>query len=127
MKKLTQCDRVLFELEQAGEHGVLSTVFYGLSMPRFAARILELKQRGHNITSEPENGFTRYSLAGGGAGPSSSGPASTSSGEMPTHSATPSVSNELSRCQAGGDPRSPEPLSLFGAETSAYDRLQDAA
>lgn len=61
-KPLTQRDRILFELREAGERGVHSEVFYRLHMPRFAARILELKEAGHNITSVPEGNGARYRL-----------------------------------------------------------------
>lgn len=66
-KPLTQRDRILFELREAGERGVHSEVFYRLHMPRFAARILELKEAGHNITSVPEGNGARYTLVGSSA------------------------------------------------------------
>lgn len=47
---MNQCERVLDLLK----HGpVCGTVFLKLYIPRYSARILELRQRGHVITTRP--------------------------------------------------------------------------
>lgn len=67
----TQKDRVLKMLRSAGKAGVRSDVFLGARIPRAAARVLELRQEGYEITAERERQFCRYKLresAGVGAG-----------------------------------------------------------
>lgn len=61
-KPLTQRDRVLFALREAGGHGLRSDVFLAISISRAAARVKELRDEGHHITSEPEGQFCRYVL-----------------------------------------------------------------
>ena len=65
-KKPTQKETVLAMLEEAGPEGVTSNQFYGAMLPRFGARIHELKtQHGLNIVKEPvEDGHFRYILVG---------------------------------------------------------------
>lgn len=50
-------------LEQAGPEGVTSNQFYNAFLPRFSARIHELRSKGFDIRKEPvENGHFRYTL-----------------------------------------------------------------
>lgn len=61
-KPLTQRDRVLFELRNAGEGGVRSDVFLRLAIPRAAARVKELRDEGYEIESVHDNQYVRYIL-----------------------------------------------------------------
>ena len=64
-KKPTQKETVLAMLEEAGPEGVTSNQFYRAMLPRFAARIFELKGEGHTVVKEPvEDGHFRYILVG---------------------------------------------------------------
>ena len=50
-------------LEDAGERGVTSNTFFASHLPRFSARIHELRNAGHVITKEPvEQGHFLYRL-----------------------------------------------------------------
>ena len=61
--KETQKERVLRMLTEAGPEGVTSNQFYGACLPRFGARIHELKAEGHDVVKEPvEQGHFRYIL-----------------------------------------------------------------
>lgn len=51
---MSQHDRILEMLENAGERGVHSFEFYEQRMPRGAAVICELRKEGHLIESRPE-------------------------------------------------------------------------
>ena len=51
---MTQRERVLRILKEAGEDGVHSFEFYEAGMPRAAARIGELRDAGYTITSTHE-------------------------------------------------------------------------
>ena len=57
--KITQCDKVLRHLR---DHGSITAVeaFSEYGILRLAARISDLKERGHNITSEIKHGKNRY-------------------------------------------------------------------
>lgn len=46
---MTQGDLILQALKSAGKYGVTNTQFYQMFMPRFPARILELRNLGHDI------------------------------------------------------------------------------
>ena len=75
MKKPTQKETVLAMLEQAGPEGVTSNQFYAACLPRFGARIHELKGEGHSVVKEPvEDGHFRYILVGRSAKPQQSPP-----------------------------------------------------
>jgi len=64
-KKPTQKETVLAMLQEAGPDGVTSNQFYQAMLPRFAARIFELKGEGHTVVKEPvEDGHFRYILVG---------------------------------------------------------------
>lgn len=68
---MTQRERVLKMLRDAGMEGVRSDTFVAAYMPRAAARIKELRDAGYNISSTHERQFVRYVLeesAGVGAG-----------------------------------------------------------
>ena len=54
MGKLTQRDQVLLILQEAGERGVHSFEFLQGYLPRVAARVNELRNMGHTITSTRE-------------------------------------------------------------------------
>ncbi len=61
----TQKETVLRLLTDAGEGGVSSSQFFAACLPRFSARIFELKKDGHHIEKEPaEHGFFTYHLCG---------------------------------------------------------------
>ena len=58
-----QRQTVLTMLEDAGERGVTSNTFFASHLPRFSARIHELRNAGHTITKEPvEQGHFLYRL-----------------------------------------------------------------
>jgi len=61
---MTQKERVLRMLKDAGPEGVRSDEFIKQYMPRGAARIQDLKDEGVFITSEREGKYTRYRLIG---------------------------------------------------------------
>lgn len=57
--KITQCDRILRHLRDYGSITAIEAISdYGIL--RLAARIKDLKRRGHNITSEIVQGANRY-------------------------------------------------------------------
>ena len=74
--KRTQKETVLAMLDEAGPEGVTSNQFYAARLPRFGARIHELKtQHGHEIIKEPvEDGHFRYILVGRSPVPQQSPP-----------------------------------------------------
>ena len=75
MKKPTQKETVLAMLDQAGPEGVTSNQFYAACLPRFGARIHELKAEGHEVVKEPvEDGHFRYILVGRSPVPQQSPP-----------------------------------------------------
>lgn len=58
-----QRETVLTMLEEAAGNGVSSNQFYAACLPRFSARIHELRNAGHTITKEPvEDGHWLYRL-----------------------------------------------------------------
>ena len=60
---MTQRERVLNMLRDAGSDGVSSNDFFRACLPRFSARIHELRNAGHTITKEPvEQGHFLYRL-----------------------------------------------------------------
>lgn len=62
---MSQQEDVIRMLEQAGPEGVTSNQFYAACLPRFSARIHELRNKGFNIVKEPvEQGHFRYILVG---------------------------------------------------------------
>lgn len=64
---MTQKQTVLRMLEEAGPEGVTSNQFYAACLPRFGARIFELKKDGLNVIKEPaEQGHFRYILVSHG-------------------------------------------------------------
>ena len=50
---MTQREQILTMLEEAGDRGVTGNTFYANFLPRFAARIHELKKQGHDIRRFP--------------------------------------------------------------------------
>lgn len=65
---MTQRETVLRMLKRAGSEGVRSDAFFEAHLPRAAARILELKDEGYEISSEREGKFVRYALVERSAG-----------------------------------------------------------
>lgn len=59
---MTQRERVLRMLEEAGPSGVRSDTFIANYMPRAAARVQELKGQGFPISSEREGKYVRWTL-----------------------------------------------------------------
>ena len=60
---MTQREQVLHMLEQAGERGVTTADFLRAYMPRFSARIKELRDAGHRIDTERVGpSSSRYTL-----------------------------------------------------------------
>lgn len=109
---MTQKERVYSMLKNAGPEGVRSDEFYKAFLPRAVARVYELREEGHNITSTPEKQFVRYRLAGVGAG----------------HKAEPGVEQSSSAAAPHGDKasvNSSESLELL--PETPYERMQDAA
>lgn len=87
---MTQQEKVIAMLEQAGPEGVTSNQFYAACLPRFSARIHELRGKGFDIVKEPvENGHFRYILVGNGRagadhpGPTPPGPGTNFIGSTP--------------------------------------------
>ena len=67
-----QRETVLTMLEEAAGNGVSSNQFYAAHLPRFSARIHELRNAGHVITKEPvEQGHFLYRLVKVSAAPTS--------------------------------------------------------
>lgn len=64
---MTQREQILTMLEEAGDRGVTGNTFYANFLPRFAARIHELKKQGHDIRRFPteEPNVFLYRLVGG--------------------------------------------------------------
>lgn len=62
---MTQREQVLRMLREAGEDGVSTAVFLAAHLPRYSARILELRREGHAIESiRVREGSWRYVLRG---------------------------------------------------------------
>lgn len=59
---LTQKETVLRDLQEAGDEGVHGFYWLGKYIPRYGARIYELRQEGYNIRSEHEGHGVRYFL-----------------------------------------------------------------
>lgn len=57
---MTQKEKILHKLQERGSRGVHSFEFYEMYIPRFAARIKELRNEGHNIESINEKKGCRY-------------------------------------------------------------------
>lgn len=69
-RKPPQRERVLKVMELAGDYGTCQAEWFGMgpdglgSITRLAARIVDLRARGHNIVTAGERrGFTVYRLA----------------------------------------------------------------
>ena len=70
---MTQRDRVLKMLEDAGHAGVTNADFLRACLPRFSARLLELRASGYQIsTDRVREGSWRYQLVGATPKPSTS-------------------------------------------------------
>lgn len=63
MNRQSQKERVLAMLRTYGKYGVRSDRFLEVGIPRAAARILELRNEGHEISGERDKQFVRYYLA----------------------------------------------------------------
>lgn len=62
---MTQREQVLRMLQRAGEDGVSTAAFLEARLPRFSARIQELRREGHTIESiRVREGSWRYLLSG---------------------------------------------------------------
>lgn len=61
---MTQRERVYHALRQAGTRGVTTNEFLADHLPRFGARIEELRQRGWHIETKKEGKQYRYTLHG---------------------------------------------------------------
>jgi hypothetical protein len=53
---MSQKERILTMLEEAGSQGVTGNQFYAAYLPRFAARIKELRDQGYDITTRRIDG-----------------------------------------------------------------------
>lgn len=109
---MTQKQRVLAMLDEAGPEGVTSNQFYSALLPRFSARIHELKSEGHSIVKEPvEQGHFRYILVGRATSPQCSAPA------QPTGNSAAPGGQTLGDAQGPGNPPLiPQPGQLFEVE-----------
>lgn len=111
---MTQKARVLAILKAAGTEGVRSDHFFRSHMPRAAARIQELRDEGHNITSTREGKYTRYRLVEVGAGNCIEGRSSWRNDEPASADLSESKLAAEAPTAAGGNDRgasSPSPLS----------------
>lgn len=140
MNRQTQKGRVLAMLRTHGKYGVRSDRFLEVGIPRAAARILELRGEGHEISSEREKQFVRYRLVSVGVSTGHSADLG-AHGVGPQRPATP---NKASADPGGSSPEEPkreratasgssdaspgEPR-LFPIEAgcSAYDPYSEAA
>jgi hypothetical protein len=62
-RTLSQRERVRRMLVDAGDAGVVTSQFLGVHIPRFGARVLELRQEGYEISTERVRaGEARYTL-----------------------------------------------------------------
>jgi hypothetical protein len=130
---VTQRERVLYELREAGEKGVRSDYWYEIGLPRGAARIKDLRKEGHEITSKNEHPFVRYYLVEvGAANPEVGSPAGVSqigaSADLSkldaTHSDLPSQASKAGVEQVPSLlPEEPAPP----AKSSMYDPYSEAA
>lgn len=116
---MSQGDQILRRLEEAGDRGVHSFHLKPIAW-RYAARIKDLKELGHEITSETEKlgdaVGVRYKLVGRSTGSSgATAEVSSFSTSAPESSATSSQETVLSL----EDVRHPAP--------SMYDPMSDAA
>lgn len=55
-EEVSQKQRILQMLEEAGSTGVTGNQFYAACLPRFAARIKELRDQGHDISTRRIDG-----------------------------------------------------------------------
>ena len=55
-EEVSQKQRILQMLEEAGSNGVTGNQFYAACLPRFAARIKELRDQGYSITTRRIDG-----------------------------------------------------------------------
>lgn len=120
----SQRETVLAMLEEAGEGGVTSNRFFESYLPRFSARIHELRKAGYRIDKEPaKQGHWRYKLIGGeSTEPSASRAGGLISGQLPDN--TPPATEliqvapepvESSQCAEAISPPPQEPR--MGANT----------
>lgn len=116
-RPLTQKDRVLYALRDAGEAGLRSDIFLKLSIPRAAARVKELREEGHQISSVREQQFTRYTLVG-------SSPGASASPEV-THARA--TSSEVTAGPQTKNVWVPDQPSLALFPESALERMEDKA
>lgn len=91
-------------LEQAGPEGVTSNQFYAACLPRFSARIHELRGKGLDIRKEPiENGHFRYTLHRERGLDAPGGTLRDGAGRSIAH-------YEQAKCSSSEDSAAPEPL-----------------
>jgi hypothetical protein len=91
---MSQRMRVLTMLQTADNRGVTSSEFYAAHLPRFGARLLELRERGYVIETQRESDSVwRYTLLNEPAVSSASAPTTGPSSET----------GPLSRHGAGAD------------------------
>lgn len=118
---MTQRERVLKMLTEAGPRGVRSDTFIANFMPRAAARVQELKEDGHEISSEREGKYCRWTLTNVGV---DAGCLSHAAGETQSASIHSGVEC-LDSSPSGGAP--PESLFDLPAAPSAFDPWERAA
>lgn len=80
---MTQKERVLRMLQQAGEQGVRSDRFYREFNGRGVARIYDLRKEGYEIEDRREGKYKRYFLTRMSAGKTSEDAAGLDSAELP--------------------------------------------
>lgn len=102
----TQKQTVLAMLEAAGDRGVTSAEFYAAYLPRFSARLLELREEGHVVSSERlRDSAWRYTLLNSPA----VSPAPTPRASALTHT----------DAETGAAPSPPAPSGVGADETAA--------
>lgn len=117
---MTQRERILRMLEEAGPKGVRSDECIKDFMPRAAARVQELKDEGYAISSEREGKYTRWTLTNVGS--------STEGRDQPVASTLGVASGveRLDTSPSGGAP--PDSLFDLPPAPSAFDPWErDAA
>ncbi len=126
-----QRETVLTMLEEAAGNGVSSNQFYAAHLPRFSARIHELRNAGHVITKEPvEQGHFLYRLVKVSATTTQTDP---SLCVRAVHGGADLGQSEAQRAEGAGDltqvgSRVPsESSTSLGANRSSSPDPQDAA
>jgi hypothetical protein len=134
---MTQRDQILQMLTEAGDRGVTSNEFYDAYLPRFPARIHELRADGIKIDDEPEGRFKRYKLSGDASSLGAGGIAVGRPRQEPEQTGGESHSSPVTPLHAGGGGREQNTNqvdvhrsaveAVCGSETPAISSLFDTS